>query len=512
MLAEQRADVADDAGAVFVLEEKQHAFGLGFDVASVDHDDARFRSEKRSRGRGLRPGVFGDDLDEIAEFGAVADPRLDDLESEVLRQPGGVDFVDLVAADLGEETFEHGAGDRRGVEVAGLAAVDDAQDAAAFGRDLRDEASEALAEAEVGSEHGERLGVDARGVDRIVDRAVEEGGADGVGDFDADAFLGLGRGGAEVRGEDDIGRVAQGVLRGGRFLLEDVDGRAGHMARSEGVGQGLLVDQAAAGAVDDARAFFQLGQPGGIEHVLGFVGQRHVHGDEIGVREGVLEIFDQFDLQGLGAGLGEVRIVGQDAHAEGEGALGHFGADAAHAEDGEGFAVEFDALETFAVPLARLHAGVGLGDFAGDRNEEGEGVLGGRHRVAAGGVHHDDAAPGRRLDIDIVHPDAGPADRFEIFRRGDDVRADFGLAANDKGGVVGDDFEQFVVREARMEGHVQQSSFGQGIDAGLRDGIGDKNFGFGHGKRRLDAHRRGVTLRDLRGSGRGLTSRPPCLS
>ena len=109
-------------------------------------------------------------------------------------------------------------------------------------------------------------------------------------------------------------------------------------------------------------------------------------------------------------------------------------------------------------------------------------MLGGGHRVAAGGVHHDDAAPGGGVDIDIVHPDTGPADRLEIFRRGDDIRADLGLAAHDKGGVVGDDFEQFVVREARLEGHVQVSAFGEGVDAGLRDGIGDKNFGLGHGK------------------------------
>ena len=65
--------MADDAGAVFVFEKKQDAFGLGFDVAAVDHDDARFRSEERAGGRCFRSGILGDDFDEVAEFGAVAD-------------------------------------------------------------------------------------------------------------------------------------------------------------------------------------------------------------------------------------------------------------------------------------------------------------------------------------------------------------------------------------------------------------------------------------------------------
>jgi hypothetical protein len=43
----------------------------------------------------------------------------------------------------------------------------------------------------------------------------------------------------------------------------------------------------------------------------------------------------------------------------------------------------------------------------------GEGQLGRRDRVARGRVHHDDAALGGGLDIDVVHADAGPADDLE---------------------------------------------------------------------------------------------------
>ena len=42
-------------------------------------------------------------------------------------------------------------------------------------------------------------------------------------------------------------------------------------------------------------------------------------------------------------------------------------------------------------------------------------------------------------------------------------------------------FQQFLVRQARLEGDIEQSAFAEGVDAELRDGVGNKNFGFGHG-------------------------------
>ena len=128
---------------------------------------------------------------------------------------------------MGEESLEDGACDWRGLDVAGLAAELYAQGGAAFGRELGDEASEALAETEVGSEHGKRFGVDARGIDGVVDRSFEQRGADGVGDFDADAFLCFGSGGAEVRGKDDIGQRTERRIGRGWFDLENIEGGTG---------------------------------------------------------------------------------------------------------------------------------------------------------------------------------------------------------------------------------------------------------------------------------------------
>ena len=253
------------------------------------------------------------------------------------------------------------------------------------------------------------------------------------------------------------------------------------MAGRELGSKGGFVDETAARAIHNTRALLHALEAFGIKHVARFIGQRHVHGDEVGLRDGLIEILGQFDLQTAGAGFGKVRVVGEDAHAEREGALGHFGADAAHAENDESFAVEFGALEAFAVPLSGFHAGVSHGDFAGDRHEEREGVLGGGDGVSAGGVHDHDAALGGCIDIDIVHANAGAADGFEVLGRGNDVGADLGLTADDEGRILGDYLEKLVVRQSRLEGDVELSAFGEGIDPALGDGVGDKNFRFGHG-------------------------------
>ena len=138
-------------------------------------------------------------------------------------------------------------------------------------------------------------------------------------------------------------------------------------------------------------------------------------------------------------------------------------------------------------------------------------MLGGGNGVPAGRVHHDDPACGRGIDIDIVHPDAGASDGFEILGRGDDIRADFGLAAHHEGGELGDDLQQFVVRQPRLESDIQLTSLGQGIDAGLRNGIRDKNFGFGHGEGNLRRTAATVTLTmaAFRSSGRDKPAKLP---
>jgi hypothetical protein len=94
-------------------------------------------------------------------------------------------------------------------------------------------------------------------------------------------------------------------------------------------------------------------------------------------------------------------------------------------------------------------------------------VFRGGNGVSARGVHHNNAALRGRVDVDIVHPDAGPADGFEVFACRNDVSTDLGLAADDEGGVFRDNFEQFLVWEAGRKRDIEEASFRQGVDAGL---------------------------------------------
>ena len=65
-----------------------------------------------------------------------------------------------------------------------------------------------------------------------------------------------------------------------RFLLKNVDTRGIQVAMTERIGQGLLVDNAAARGIDQYRAGFHSGDALGIQQTAGLVRQRHVNADE----------------------------------------------------------------------------------------------------------------------------------------------------------------------------------------------------------------------------------------
>ena len=234
-----------------------------------------------------------------------------------------------------------------------------------------------------------------------------------LGHLQGDVLLRLGRGGAEMRGDHDIVEPEQGA--GGRRLLgEDVEGGAGDAAFLQRFGQRRLVDQAAAGAVDDAHRRLELGDVLLRQDVARLVGERDVKGDEIGPLEQLVE-FDLGDAELRRALFRQERVVGDDLHFQTPGAVADDPADVAGADDAEGLAGEFDAHEAGFLPLAGVRALVGLGDLAGDGEHHGDGVLGGRDGVAEGRVHHDHAALGRLGDVDVVDPDPGPADHLKVL-------------------------------------------------------------------------------------------------
>ena len=85
---------------------------------------------------------------------------------------------------------------------------------------------------------------------------------------------------------------------------------------------------------------------------------------------------------------------------------------------------QISAPVNFVFPLARLHRGGGRGNLPRQRHHHRDRVLGGRDAVAGRTVHHDDAAPRRRFEVDVVDADAGATDHLEPRGGVDDLARD----------------------------------------------------------------------------------------
>lgn len=484
MFPEEAAHESNDAGDIRVLDEEKIAFGGGLDVSVTEFHDAWGVAEE---GAGDGYGflfVSGGDFDELGELGGVAEAGFGDTEAEVLCEGGSVDVIDhIVAGNFLEVSGEDGAGDEGGIEVTDFAAVGDAEEVGLFGDDVGEDFPEGFGELQVGTDLGDGLFVDAGHVDGIDDRAFDEVGADGAGDLDTDAFLGFLGGSAQVGGENGVIVLVVGIVFWGWLGFVHVEGGAGHGAGFETLAEGGFIDEAAAGAIDDADARLEKGDAFLVDDVLCFRGHRHVKRDEVGLFHGFIDLLDEFDTEEAGFASGQIGIVSDDPHAEGHGAAGEFTADAAHAEDGEGFVVEFHAFELFAFPFAGDDGGVGLGDVPGEGEHEAEGVFGGGDGIAGGRIHYDHPVLGGGGDIDVIDADAGAADGFEIGCSLENFGGYFRLAADDDAFIFFGDGEEFVFA---LAGDDVDVDIGIGLkfsDANFGDGIGDEDgVWIGHGR------------------------------
>ncbi len=86
--------------------------------------------------------------------------------------------------------------------------------------------------------------------------------------------------------------------------------------------------------------------------------------------------------------------------------------------------MELDALEALPVPDTGAQRGVRPGDVARLREDQRHGVLRRRDHVGGGGVDHQYPGGGGRLEIDVVHADAGSSDHLERGRRRDQLGVD----------------------------------------------------------------------------------------
>jgi hypothetical protein len=205
---------------------------------------------------------------------------------------------------------------------------------------------------------------------------------------------------------------------GARLLGVHVEAGAGDAPLGDGGGQGLLVEDAPAGGVDDAHGRLDLGQ--GLladeAHRLGRL--RQVDGDEVALGQQLVE-GDEAGTELAGALDRDVGVVGEDLDAEALEPLGHELADAAEADDADLLLEQLDAAVLAAGPLAALEHLVGGRDVAGAGQQQADGELGGGGDVGGRGVHDHDAGLGGGVDVDVVEPHPGAGDDLQALGGGD---------------------------------------------------------------------------------------------
>ena len=262
-----------------------------------------------------------------------------------------------------------------------------------------------------------------------------------------------------MRRDHEVRREKQGP--GVRLLREDVDRSAGEPARLECLEQRRLVDELAARGVDQPRPLLHLADRLRADHATRLVVQRQVERDEVGAGEHALERVR------LDAGLpeaigGDERVVGDHVHLQPERAPRDLLADAAETEDAERLLGELDPAPLRALPASRDERRVRLGDVAGEREQQADGVLGGRDDVRLGRVRDDDPAAGGGLDVDVVDADAGPADHLELRPPLDQLGGELRRRADDDPVVAADD-----LGEIALAVDVDVELGAQELDAGL---------------------------------------------
>lgn len=185
--------------------------------------------------------------------------------------------------------------------------------------------------------------------------------------------------------QDDVLDVEQRRVLGQGLLGEGVERGARENAVVDRLGERVLVDDAAAGAVDEVAAL-QLGQLVFADHPLGLGEERRVDRREVAAAERLVEVLDQLGAEPVGALLGDVRVVDDEIHPERVEPLGDLLTDATEADDGQRLVVHFGAEELPFRPLAAEEAAVCLRDRARDGERHRDRVLGGGPDVPFGAL------------------------------------------------------------------------------------------------------------------------------
>jgi hypothetical protein len=179
-----------------------------------------------------------------------------------------------------------------------------------------------------------------------------------------------------VRRDDDLVELEQRarVRLGG----ENVQRRAGELPRPDRLDERVLVDERAAGGIDEARPVPHLRNRVRPDDPGRLVGQRQVQRDEVRGAEYVVQPGEAFDPNFAEAVVADERVVPDDPHPEADRSPRDLLADPAEAEHAERLACELDPTPAGALPAALLQGRMRLRDVASERDQEPDRLLRGR--------------------------------------------------------------------------------------------------------------------------------------
>lgn len=153
----------------------------------------------------------------------------------------------------------------------------------------------------------------------------------------------------DVRRAVKVFHLKQRMARVHRLLFEHIKGSRGERTGLKCLNNGLLVDDATTGAVDDVAAasgavssnVWHGSKPLGVDQMVGFIGQVAVNGNVRAVGKEGVHGFVEARALCLGNFWREVRVVGVNLHADGLRNTADRLSDTAKPDEAEGFTGQF---------------------------------------------------------------------------------------------------------------------------------------------------------------------------
>ena len=178
-------------------------------------------------------------------------------------------------------------------------------------------------------------------------------------------------------------------------------------------------------------------------------------GDYVGFFQQFVQSLAFFDVIFSETGVCNVRIVSDDFHAESLHAGGQQTADTAQADDTQGLAKQFHALQTVPVPDAAFNHLMGLYRVAAGSQQQTYRVLAGGNDVGFRCVNYDNATLGSAFHLDIIHTVAGTAYNLQVGCVFIKLFIDFRYAADNDCVIFGNTFQKFFPGQIHLHINLQ---------------------------------------------------------